>query len=116
MLDQSAALDRRFHALADPARRAIVDRLARGPAPVSALAEPLPMSLSAVVQHLAVLEASGLVRSEKRGRVRTCTLEAQALQGLEAWIGERRAAHEHRLDQLGAFLERGADLTGGESP
>jgi DNA-binding transcriptional ArsR family regulator len=103
MLNQSE-LDLVFHALADPARRGIVERLARGPATVSELAEPLPMSLPAVVQHLQVLEASGLVRSEKLGRVRTCRIEPEGLSLAERWINERRAAWGRRLDRLGDYL------------
>ena len=105
MLNQSAHLDHLFHALADPARRAMVQRLGRGPAPVSELARPLPMSLPSVMQHLAVLEAAGLVRSEKRGRVRTCTINPEALSQAEQWIIARRLEWEHRLDRLGAYLE-----------
>jgi DNA-binding transcriptional ArsR family regulator len=97
-------LDLTFQALADPTRRIMVERLSRGPASVSELALPLDMTLSAVVQHLAVLEASGLVRSQKVGRVRTCRIEPTALQGAERWIVERRAAWERRLDRLGEFL------------
>jgi len=93
-----------FQALADPARRGMVERLSRGPASVSELAKPLSMSLSAVVQHLQVLEASGLVRSEKRGRVRTCRFEPKALKTAEDWIAGRRAIWERRLDRLGEFL------------
>jgi len=104
MLNYQAPLDRAFQALADPARRVMVERLARGPASVSELAEPLDMTLSAVVQHLAVLEASGLVRSEKVGRVRTCRIEPAALRSAERWISERRASWERRLDRLGDFL------------
>ncbi len=77
-----------FHALADPSRLALVERLSRGPASVSELARPLPMSLAAVVQHLQVLEASGLIHSEKAGRVRTCSIEPAALQEAETWIAE----------------------------
>ena len=102
MLDQ---LDLVFAALGDPTRRAIVERLTRGPASVSALAEPLAMTLSAVVQHLAVLEHSGLVRTEKVGRVRTCTIEPGALRAAERWIGERRTTWERRLDRLGELLD-----------
>jgi DNA-binding transcriptional ArsR family regulator len=105
MLNQSADLDRLFHALADPARRAMVDRLSRGPAPVSDLARPLPMSLPAAMQHLSVLESAGLVRSEKIGRVRTCTLDTSALSQAERWINERRIEWEHRLDRLGDYLK-----------
>src|SRR5271157_5466363 len=104
MLNQSAALDRAFQALADPTRRAIVERLAREPASVSALARPLAMSLPAVMQHLAVLEASGLVRSEKAGRVRTCRVEPEALSLAEQWINDRRREWESRLDRLGDYL------------
>jgi DNA-binding transcriptional ArsR family regulator len=97
-------LDQLFHALADPSRRAMVDRLSRGPASVSELAEPLPMSLAAVVQHVNVLESSGLVRTEKVGRVRTCSIEPAALRTAEHWISERRTLWERRLDRLGDFL------------
>ncbi|MDB5393350.1 MAG: transcriptional regulator [Rhodospirillales bacterium] len=82
----------------------MVERLARGPASVSELAQPLAMSLSAVVQHLAILEASGLVRSEKIGRVRTCRIEPAALNMAEEWIAQRRADWERRFDQLGDYL------------
>lgn len=109
MLNQSTALDSVFHALADPARRVMVDRLTRGPASVSELARPLDMTLSAVVQHLAVLEDSGLVRSEKVGRVRTCKIEPKALRGAERWIAERRTTWERRLDRLGEYLARNPD-------
>ena len=104
MLNQYAPLDRVFQALADPSRRIIVERLSRGPASVGTLAQPLAMSLPAVMQHLRVLEASGLVRSEKVGRVRTCTIEPSALRSAEQWIGERRTSWEHRLDRLGDYL------------
>ena len=102
---QQHGLDRVFHALADPARRAMVEHLARAPASVSALARPLAMSLPAVLQHLQVLEASGLVRSQKTGRVRTCHLELKALRPAEQWIAGRRAMWERRLDRLGEFLD-----------
>jgi DNA-binding transcriptional ArsR family regulator len=104
MLQQSPTLDLMFQALGDPTRRAMVERLCRGPATVSELARPLAMSLSAVVQHVRVLEASGLVRSHKQGRVRTCRLESAALQQAERWINERQIAMEHRLDCLGEYL------------
>lgn len=104
MLNQHTGLDRVFRALADPARRHMVERLSRGPASVSTLARPLAMSLPAVMQHLQVLEASGLVRSEKVGRVRTCRIEPTALHGAERWINARRAFWERRLDKLGEFL------------
>lgn len=102
-------LDLTFQALADPTRRIMVERLARGPASVSELARPLDMTLSAVVQHLAVLEASGLVRSQKVGRGRTCRIAPAALQGAERWIAERR------LDRLGKFLAETDDRSGRES-
>ena len=105
MLNQSTDLDRLFHALADPTRRAMVERLSRGPAPVSELARPLPMSLPAAMQHLGVLEAAGLVRSEKVGRVRTCAVEPQALSQVEQWIDARRSEWEQRLDRLGEYLK-----------
>lgn len=106
MLNYSTAapLDRVFFALADPGRRRMVERLSRGPASVSELAKPLEMTLSAVMQHLDVLESSGLVRTEKVGRVRTCHVEQLALQTAEEWIIKRRAAWERRLDRLDAYL------------
>ncbi len=110
MPDQPATLDLAFHALADPARRTMVERLCRGPASVSELAQPLHMTLSAVVQHLAVLEASGLVKSEKVGRVRTCHVETAALRTAERWITERRTTWERRLDRLGQFLVEQPEL------
>src|SRR5882762_10286284 len=104
MLHYSEPLDQMYRALADPARRMMVERLSDGPASVSELAQPLDMSMSAVVQHLAVLEASGLVRSQKVGRVRTCTIEGKAMTIAEQWIRERRAQWERRFDRLGDFL------------
>ena len=101
-----------FQAMADPARRGMLERLSRGPASVSELAEPLPMSLSAVVQHLKLLEQSGLVRSEKVGRVRTCRIEPDALGLAERWIAERRAMWDKRLDRLGDFLAEDASERG----
>ena len=105
MLNQSGDLDGLFHALADPARRAIVERLSRGPASVSELAGPLPMSLPSVMQHIGVLEAEGLVRSQKVGRVRICAFEPQTLTVAELWISARRTEWEHRLDRLGEYLK-----------
>ena len=104
MLHDQKQLDQMFQALADPARRGMVVRLCGGPASVSELAEPLSMSMSAVVQHLAVLEASGLVTSQKVGRVRTCRIEPKALRTVEQWIADRRMLWENRLDRLGEFL------------
>jgi DNA-binding transcriptional ArsR family regulator len=109
MLNQSVPLDRVFQALADPSRRVMVERLSRGPASVSELAEPLAMTLAAVVQHVQVLEASGLVRSEKVGRVRTCHIEPAALRTAERWIAERRTSWERRLDRLGDYLAEHPD-------
>jgi len=106
-----------FHALADPARRAMLERLSRGPASVSELARPLAMSLPAVVQHIAVLEGSGLVRSAKQGRVRTCQIEPGALQRAEQWINDRRLEWERRLDRLGDYLAQQAkDAPKGKTP
>ena len=105
MLNQSASLDQMFQALADPTRRAMVERLSRGPASVSELALPLAMSLPSVMQHLQVLESSGLIRSEKVGRVRTCRIEPARLSLAEQWINERRAEWENRLDRLGDYLK-----------
>jgi DNA-binding transcriptional ArsR family regulator len=104
MLYQSPALDLMFHALSDPSRRLMLERLTRGAATVSDLARPFAMSLPAVVQHLQVLEASGLVASEKVGRVRTCRVEPDALRTAEQWISERRTTWEQRLDRLGEIL------------
>lgn len=106
---RDAALDLAFQALADPSRRAMVDRLVQGPATVSELAKPLAMSLPGVMQHLAVLEASGLVISQKVGRTRTCRIEPKVLTQAERWIAERRALWERRLDRLGQFLEETKD-------
>jgi DNA-binding transcriptional ArsR family regulator len=104
MLDQS--LDRVFQALADPSRRAMVERLCEGPASVSELARPFSMTLAAVVQHVQVLEASGLVRSEKVGRTRTVSIEPPTLRTAEQWMSEQRTTWERRLDRLGTFLEQ----------
>jgi DNA-binding transcriptional ArsR family regulator len=104
MPNQSASLDLMFHALSDATRRSMVERLSQGPASVSELARPLAMSLPAAMQHLQVLEASGLVHSEKIGRVRTCRLELKKLNLVQQWITERRALWEARLDRLDSFL------------
>ena len=103
------AVDVVFHALSDANRRAMIDRLLDGPASVSELARPLSISLPAVVQHLHVLEDSGVVSSHKLGRVRTCAIEPAALSMAERWIGERRALWEERLDRLGEFLAEHSD-------
>jgi DNA-binding transcriptional ArsR family regulator len=104
MLNKVAALDLTFQALADSTRRAILAELTRGPTSVSKLARPLAMSLPAVMQHLAVLEGSGLVRSVKVGRVRTCRIEPKALSLAEQWINQRRAEWQQHFDQLGDYL------------
>jgi DNA-binding transcriptional ArsR family regulator len=101
-----------FHALSDANRRAMIDRLLDGPASVSELGRPLGISLPAVVQHLHVLEAGGVVRSHKMGRVRTCEIEPRALSTAERWISERRATWEKRLDRLGGFLAEETDESG----
>ncbi len=111
MLNQGANLDRVFQALADPGRRLMVERLSQGPASVSELGRPLSMSLAAVVQHVQVLEASGLVRSQKTGRTRTCSINPAALRSAESWIADRRTRWERRLDRLGTFLDDTADTT-----
>ncbi len=111
MLKYQDPLEDVFHALGDPTRRAIVDRLSQGPASVSELAAPLPMSLPAVVQHLQVLQDCGLVESEKVGRVRTCRVRGATMRRAEVWIAERRQEWERRLDRLGQYLadESGRD-------
>jgi DNA-binding transcriptional ArsR family regulator len=104
MPNNQAALDLVFHALADRTRRAIVERLTCGPASVSELAAPMAMSLAAVMQHLKVLEDSHLLRTEKQGRVRTCTIDAQVLARAEAWLTDRRLLWAQQLDRLGDLL------------
>jgi len=102
-------LDKTFGALADPTRRALVERLVQGPATVSELARPLPMSLPAAMLHLKVLEDSGLVTSQKIGRVRTCRIDPKMLSQAERWVAERRQMWERSLDRLGAFLDQTGD-------
>ena len=104
MLNDSPNLDRAFQALSDPVRRRMLARLSRGPASVSELAQPLSISLPAVLQHLQALEASGLVTSEKKGRVRTCRLEPKTLSAAESWIHDRRAEWEAQLDRFKNYL------------
>lgn len=105
MANQKTALDTVFHALADPTRRAVIGRLLQGAAPVTRLAEPFAMGLPAFLKHLAVLETSGLIRSEKRGRVRTCRIDADRLAAAEGWLAEQRAIWQGRTDRLAAFVE-----------
>lgn len=109
MLDHD--LDRSFAALADPTRRALIDRLVHGPASVSELAAPFPVSLAAVMQHLKVLEDARLVTSRKQGRVRTCQVDPKMLSQVERWVADRRAMWEQRLDRLEKFLDEDGDAT-----
>jgi len=112
-LAEPRQLDQSFHALADANRRAIVVRLTRGAASVSELAAPLDVSLPTVLQHLDVLQRSGLVRSEKVGRVRTCRLEPGPMRAVEHWIAEHRITWERRLDLLGDVLDDAFPTTKG---
>jgi len=112
VLDPELDLDRVFHALADPGRRRMLVRLSQGPTSVSELGKPLAMSLAAVLQHVQILEASGLVQSWKLGRTRTCSLNAQTLRSAERWISERRTLVERQLDRLGEYLANTADQPG----
>src|SRR5690348_18283161 len=109
MLDQHVDLDRVFRALADPGRRRMVEQLSQRPASVSELSRPLDMTLAAVLQHVQVLEASGLVRTQKAGRTRTCSINPAVMRSAESWIAERRTLTERRLDRLGDYL---ADTAG----
>jgi DNA-binding transcriptional ArsR family regulator len=104
MRERPVDVDRLFHALGDPTRRAILDRLVEGPASVSKLAEPLGVTLAAVMQHLEILEEAKLVHTEKLGRVRTCRIEPAGFRVLEQWIRNHRTAWERKLDRLGKFL------------
>ena len=102
---QKAGIDRVFHVLGDRTRRAMVKKLSEGPISVSRLAEPLALTLAAVVQHLQILEESGLIRSQKVGRVRTCRIESAGLSVAEQWIGECKSIWERRFDRLGNLLD-----------
>ncbi len=104
MISERAGIDRVFHALGDPTRRAILEKVSEGPVSVSSLAKPLRITLAAVVQHVQVLEKSGLVHTTKLGRVRTCRMEARGLTIIEQWINARRSLWERRLDRLGDLL------------
>ncbi len=110
----SEELGRTFHALADASRRGMVDRLSRGPLSVSELAEPLDMALPSVLKHLAVLEAGGLVRSEKTGRVRTYRIDTAALARVEQWVTQRRSSWNERFDRLERMLDGKAPLPRGK--
>lgn len=105
MVNQQNSLDTVFHALADPTRRAVVSRLLKGAAPVKQLSAPFGMGLPAFLKHLTVLESSGLIRSEKQGRVRTCHINAERLGAAEDWLTEQRAIWQGRTDRLAAFVE-----------
>jgi DNA-binding transcriptional ArsR family regulator len=105
MLEYQDNLDRAFQALADATRRGILDRLSRGPASVSELAKPYSSTLAAIQQHVQVLEASGLVVTEKRGRTRECRISSDAVLRVERWLSERRLLWEYRFDQLGKLVE-----------
>ena len=105
MENYSDALDSVFHSLADPTRRAVVQRLTRGPAPVKELARPFEMGLPAFIKHLRVLEDDGLIVSEKIGRVRTCHIHAERLAAAEGWLHEQRAIWQGRTDRLAAYVE-----------
>ncbi|CAN5519617.1 metalloregulator ArsR/SmtB family transcription factor [soil metagenome] len=105
MANHQTALDSAFHALADPTRRAVISRLARGPAPVSELARPFAMGLPSFMKHLRVLEKDGLIRSEKIGRVRTCRVDDERLAAAETWLGEQRALWQGRGDRLADYVE-----------
>ena len=104
MLNDSPQLDRAFQALSDPVRRGMLSRLSRGPASVTELAQPFSISLPAVLQHLKALEDSGLVQSEKKGRVRTVRLEPKTLSTAESWIAERRTEWEAQLDRFENYV------------
>ncbi|HLK20255.1 MAG TPA: metalloregulator ArsR/SmtB family transcription factor [Bryobacteraceae bacterium] len=105
MQKKKADIGRIFHALGDPTRRAILEKLTAGPVSVSALADPLKITLAAVVQHLQILEESGLVQTEKVGRVRTCRIESAGFSAAAQWLADRRSNLERRLDKLGEFLK-----------
>jgi DNA-binding transcriptional ArsR family regulator len=104
MPNQRASVDRVFHALGDPTRRAILERVSQGPVSVSSLAKPLRITVAATVQHVQLLEKSGLVHTTKMGRVRTCRMEPKGLSVVEQWINERRSLWERRFDRLGELL------------
>jgi DNA-binding transcriptional ArsR family regulator len=116
MLQQTPDIDRLFHALADATRRELIQQLSQGPAGVSELARPLPMSLAAVLQHIQVLEECGVVTTRKVGRVRTCELDPRGLRVAERWIARRRTLWEGRLDRLGALLEASTPSPSAETP
>jgi DNA-binding transcriptional ArsR family regulator len=105
MVNFNPSLDTAFHALSDPTRRAVISRLVNGPAPVKQLAEPFSIGLPAFLKHLRVLEASGLIATEKSGRVRTCRVQAKRLSEAETWLSEQRAVWQAGVDRLAAYVE-----------
>ncbi|ASP87042.1 ArsR/SmtB family transcription factor [Sinorhizobium meliloti] len=113
MVEYSNQLDMAFHALSDATRRGILDRLSRGPASVSELAKPYESSFAAILQHVQVLEASGLIVTEKRGRTRECRISSNAVQRVEQWLSERRQLWESRFDRLGILLENDSPVDAG---
>ncbi|MDX0960833.1 DNA-binding transcriptional ArsR family regulator [Sinorhizobium medicae] len=113
MIEYSKQLDMAFHALSDATRRGILDRLSRGPASVSELAKPYESSFAAILQHVQVLEASGLIVTEKRGRTRECRISHDTVQRIEHWLSERRHLWESRFDRLGILLENGGPVDAG---
>jgi DNA-binding transcriptional ArsR family regulator len=115
MAAKPLSIDRIFHALGDPTRRAIVERLSQRPMSVSQLAGPLSITLAAVVQHLQILENSGLIRTEKLGRVRTCSIAPAGIALGHQWFSDRRSTWEHQLDRLGAFLSELDETSSGQS-
>jgi DNA-binding transcriptional ArsR family regulator len=104
MAQYSRHLDGMFQALSDPTRRAVVGRLARGPATVSELAKPFDMALPSFMKHIHLLEASGWIRTRKDGRVRTCAIDERAFGAVESWLSEQRRLWEERTDRLEAFV------------
>ena len=116
MLKYQDKLDRAFHALADATRRGILDRLSQGPASISELAKPYSSTLAAIQQHVQVLEASGLVVTEKRGRTRECRISGAAVLRVERWLSERRQLWEYRFDQLGRLIEQDENPVETEQP
>ena len=112
-MNRATQVDKIFDALGDPTRRAILERMSKDPMPASQLVEPLKMTLAGVVQHLQVLEACGLIRSQKVGRVRTCRIEPKGLATASKWLADRQAQWERRLDALGALLDEDAEEESG---
>ncbi|TGK05217.1 ArsR family transcriptional regulator [Leptospira langatensis] len=106
MLNYSSSLDRIFYALSDPTRRGMIEQLSKKKASVSELASPLNMSMAAVVQHIQILEESGLIKTQKVGRVRSCQVEPRSFKAMESWLSQRRKFWERNLDRLDEYLDR----------